>query len=154
MNLSDLWKSRKLTRTQKRLTADSHSRNALTRLQAANHPDLTHADFVRLSRHTDTEVRGAVASNRSAPPEVLTALVADNYWGVRLNVADNPATPLAALLSLLADKHTVVANAARDQLPVEALQRYAVEQLGLPPETAAITPRSTLISLIENTKQD
>ncbi|MEU9045452.1 MULTISPECIES: hypothetical protein [unclassified Kitasatospora] len=50
----------------------------------------------RLAGHPEAEVRRWVAANEAAPPELLTALLADDDDRVRGQAAGNPATPGAA----------------------------------------------------------
>ncbi|MFG2907176.1 hypothetical protein ACGF13_19185 [Kitasatospora sp. NPDC048286] len=62
-------------------------------------PDL----LARLARRPGNDVRRWVAANEAAPPELLTALLADEDVHVRGHAAGNPATPATAAARVLTD---------------------------------------------------
>ncbi|MER7582940.1 hypothetical protein [Kitasatospora sp. NPDC097691] len=81
--------------------------------------------LARLAGHPEAEVRRWVAANPAAPPELLTALLADEVR-VRRQAAGNPATPGAAAARHL-DDHLPVRQQLSEHpgLPAEAYHRLA-----------------------------
>jgi hypothetical protein len=86
--------------------------------------------LAELARDEDSEVRRAVADNRSTPVELLTQLAQDAAYGVCYAVARNPNTPAEALTKLARDENWDVRYcvAKHPNTPAEVLAELAKDE--------------------------
>ena len=64
--------------------------------------------------------------NPNCPPHLLERLAVDDYWWVRLQVAQHPRTPAPVLAHLVAD-------------PVQEVRKSALDHSACPPEYRALS---------------